>query len=149
MAYIPRVTTSEAEEQMAVMKWAELMSNRFPCLKWMYHCPNGGSRNIAEAANLKRMGVKSGVPDLCLPYPSNGHHGLYIEMKTDNGRSTAAQREYIDWLNEQGYKATVCHGASEAIDVIWKYLTENVKEYDMLESENREQGVYVRRGKCL
>ena len=124
MAYIPRVTTSEAEEQMAVMKWAELMSNRFPCLKWMYHCPNGGSRNVVEAANLKRMGVKSGVPDLCLPYPSSGYHGLYIEMKTDKGRSTAAQREYIDWLNEQGYMALVCHGAGEAINALEVYLNE-------------------------
>ena len=145
MGFVPRVTTSEAEEQMAVIKWAELMSNKHPCLKWLYHTPNGGSRNIAEAANLKRMGVKAGVPDLCLPYPSNGHHGLYIEMKTDKGRPTACQRDYIDWLNEQGYKAVVCHGASEAIDVILNYVTKNVQEYDMLQSENREQGVYVRR----
>ena len=128
MGFVPRVTTSEAEEQMAVIKWAELMSNKHPCLKWLYHCPNGGSRNIAEAANLKRMGVKAGVPDLCLPYPSNGHHGLYIEMKTDKGRSTAAQREYIDFLTEQGYKATVCHGAEEAIEVIWGYVNEGSGE---------------------
>lgn len=145
--HIPRM--SEADEQIVVIKWANMMASKYPCLKYLFHIPNGGSRNIAEAANLKRMGVKSGVPDLCLPYPSNGYHGLYIEMKTDKGRSTAAQREYIDFLTEQWYKATVCHGASEAINVIWKYLTENVKEYDMLESENREQGVYVRRDKCL
>ena len=123
-AYIPRVTTSEAEEQAAVVKWAELMSHKFPCLKWMYHTPNGGSRNVAEAVNLKRMGVKPGVPDLCLPYPSQGYHGLYIEMKTDKGRPTACQKEYIDWLNGNGYKAVVCHGAEEAIEVIWGYVNE-------------------------
>ena len=122
MVNVRRVTTSEAEEQMAVIKWAELMSHKHPCLKFLYHTPNGGSRNIAEAANLKRMGVKAGVPDLCLPYPNGKYHGLYIEMKTDNGRSTAAQREYIDFLTEQGYKATVCHGACEAIDTIWRYV---------------------------
>ena len=124
MGFVPRVTTSEAEEQMAVIKWADLMSNKHPCLKWLYHCPNGGSRNIAEAANLKRMGVKAGVPDLCLPYPSGKYHGLYIEMKTDKGRQTAAQREYLSWLNQAGYKAVVCHGAEEAIEVIWGYLDE-------------------------
>ena len=122
--YVPRVTTSEAEEQMAVVKWAELMSHKHRCLKWLYHTPNGGSRNIAEAANLKRMGVKAGVPDLCLPYPSGKYHGLYIEMKTDNGRLSAAQREYLSWLNMAGYYAVCCHGAEEAIEVIWGYVNE-------------------------
>lgn len=122
--HVPRLTPSEAEEQMAVVKWAELMSHKHHCLKFMYHTPNGGSRNIAEAANLKRMGVKAGVPDLCLPYPSGKYHGLYIEMKTDTGRQTAAQREYLSWLNQAGYKAVVCHGAEEAIEVIWGYLDE-------------------------
>ena len=122
MGFVPRVTTSEAEEQMAVIKWAELMSNKHPCLKWLYHTPNGGSRNVAEAANLKRMGVKAGVPDLCLPYPSNGYHGLYIEMKRDGGRLTAAQREYLAWLNENGYRAVVCYGTEHAINVLEYYL---------------------------
>ena len=122
MGFVPRVTTSEAEEQMAVIKWAELMSNKHTCLKWLYHCPNGGSRNVAEAANLKRMGVKAGVPDLCLPYPSNGHHGLYIEMKRDGGRLTAAQRDYLAWLNENGYRAVVCYGTEHAIKVLEYYL---------------------------
>ena len=66
-------------------------------------------------------------------------------MKKDGGRLSAAQRDYIEWLNLNGYKAVMCKGAQEAIDVLWKYVTENVKEYEMLESENREQGVYVRR----
>ena len=124
--HVPTLQTiSEAEEQAAVVKWAELMSHKFPCLKWMYHTPNGGSRNVAEAVNLKRMGVKPGVPDLCLPYPSQGFHGLYIEMKTDKGRPTACQKEYIDFLTENGYKAVVCHGAEEAIEVIWGYVNEN------------------------
>lgn len=122
MGFVPRVTTSEAEEQMAVIKWAELMSNKHPCLKWLYHTPNGGSRNVAEAANLKRMGVKAGVPDLCLPYPSNGYHGLYIEMKRDGGRLTAAQRDYLAWLNENGYRAVVCYGTGHAIKVLEYYL---------------------------
>ena len=122
MGFVPRVTTSEAEEQMAVIKWAELMSNKHPCLKWLYHTPNGGSRNVAEAANLKRMGVKAGVPDLCLPYPSNGYHGLYIEMKRDGGRLTAAQRDYLAWLNENGYRAVVCYGTEHAIKVLEYYL---------------------------
>lgn len=48
------------------------------------------------------------------------------------------------WLNENGYKAVMCKGAQEAIDVLWKYVTENgATEYEMLQSENRKQGVYI------
>lgn len=122
MGFVPRVTTSEAEEQMAVIKWAELMSNKHPCLKWLYHTPNGGSRNVAEAANLKRMGVKAGVPDLCLPYPADGCHGLFIEMKSQTGRPTAVQKDWLKWLNENGYRAVVCYGAEHAIKVLEYYL---------------------------
>ena len=114
----------ESVEQEMVMKWASMQENVFPCLKHLFHIPNGGGRNIAEAAHLKRMGVKAGVPDLCLPYPSGKYHGLYIEMKTDNGRLSAAQREYLSWLNMAGYYAVCCHGAEEAIEVIWGYVNE-------------------------
>lgn len=56
----------EAEEQIAIMNWAEYNMGKYPELKYLYHTPNGGSRNSAEARNLKKQGVKAGVPDLCL-----------------------------------------------------------------------------------
>ena len=71
---------SEATEQERLISWAQRQYNKYPELKLLYHVPNGGSRNTLEAANLKRQGVKAGVPDLCLPVARQGHHGLYIEM---------------------------------------------------------------------
>ena len=67
---------SEATEQEALITWCRIFENRYPELKMIYHIPNGGSRNRLEAANLKRQGVKAGVPDLCLPVPKDGYHGL-------------------------------------------------------------------------
>lgn len=118
-------TISEADEQTKVMEWAALNVRRFPALRWLHHIPNGGSRNVLEAVKLKRMGVKPGVPDLCLPFPSNGYHGLYIEMKSEKGRTTACQSEWIGWLDRNGYRAVVCHGALSAIYELEKYLTED------------------------
>ena len=54
---------------MSVMDWARWNQNVHPELELLYHCPNGGSRNKAEAVKLKQMGVKAGIPDLCLPVP--------------------------------------------------------------------------------
>ena len=113
---------SEAQEQAALIQWARLQSGRYPPLRFLHHIPNGGSRHPAEAANLKRQGVKPGVPDLCLPFPVGGKHGLYIEMKWGKNRPTSAQREWLEGLAALGYATAVCYSAEEAIDVIKRYL---------------------------
>ena len=84
MGYYSRMQSrkrSEATEQEQVMLWCSYIAIRHPELNLLYHVPNGGSRNEIEAANLKRQGVKAGVPDLALPVARKGYHGLYIEMK--------------------------------------------------------------------
>lgn len=89
----------------------------------MYHIPNGGSRNKAEAARLKAQGVRAGVPDICLPAARGCYHGLYIELKRRNGgRVSEAQRGWIEYLENAGYCARVCHGWDEARETIEKYL---------------------------
>lgn len=60
---------SEDTEQINVVSWANWNMNRYPELRWLFHVPNGGSRNKQEAVKFKQMGVKAGVSDLCLPYP--------------------------------------------------------------------------------
>lgn len=112
----------EDTEQMRVMGWAASSTCRFPELKLLFHVPNGGKRNKAEAARFKAMGVKSGVPDLCLPVPRAGYAGLYIEMKYGKNRPTEKQEEWIQALRKQNYKVDVCYSAKEAIDTLEDYL---------------------------
>jgi hypothetical protein len=115
-----RVT--EADEQKALMQWAKWQEGRYPELKLLYHCPNGGTRNKMEAANLKRQGVKAGVPDLFLPVARNGKYGMFIEMKVGRNKCTDNQKKWIRNLLEQGYEVKVCYSCEEAIQVIKKYL---------------------------
>ena len=114
--------TTEADEQKALMQWAKWQEGRYPELKLLYHCPNGGTRNKLEAANLKRQGVKAGVPDLFLPVPRSPKHGLFIEMKVGRNKCTDNQKKWIRNLLEQGYEVKVCYSCEEAIQVIKKYL---------------------------
>ena len=72
---------TEHDEQVALLKFCNLNQVKYPELALLYAIPNGGNRNIVTATKLKAEGVKAGVPDLCLPVPRGGYHGMYLEMK--------------------------------------------------------------------
>ena len=114
----------EDAEQIALMQWAELATVAgYRVTDYLFAIPNGGKRNIREAARLKRMGVKAGVSDLFLPIPCGPAHGLWIELKAGKGRPTEAQSAWLSRMALQGYATCVCHGAEEAIRAITAYLT--------------------------
>lgn len=113
---------SETTEQIALFNWAKRTESILPELALMYHVPNEGKRS--NGGILKAAGLKSGVPDICLPVANNGFHGLYIELKFGKNKATKAQEEYMAMLNAQGYKTAVCYGAEEAGEEILAYLTE-------------------------
>lgn len=125
MSYYNRMQNrkrSEATEQEQVIQWCSWQQAQHPEVGMIFHIPNGGSRNTMEAANLKRQGVKAGVPDLFLPVPKNGYHGLFIEMKYGKNKATELQKEWLEQLKKQGYCAVVCYGAEEATKKIAGYL---------------------------
>lgn len=113
---------TEAEEQTALFEWAALMEGRIPALKMLFAIPNGGSRHKMEAINLKRQGLKAGVPDVCLAYPSSGYHGLYIEMKVGKNKPSQVQKQWLSNLSEAGYKSVVCYSFNDAMKTIMDYL---------------------------
>nr|DAS18913.1 MAG TPA: Nuclease [Caudoviricetes sp.] len=112
----------EALEQCALFEWAEYNSIRLPELKLLYHIPNGGFRNKAEAAHLKRQGVKAGVPDLCLPVARKGYNGLYIELKAGKNKATDNQKSWLLQLSQQGYFTCLCYGWQQAAKTLESYL---------------------------
>lgn len=113
---------SEDTEQINVVSWSQWNMKRYPELKWLFHVPNGGSRNKQEAVKFKQMGVKSGVSDLCLPYPKGIYCGLFIEMKYGDGRQQPTQKEFLKDMTEAGHFVATCYSAEEAIKVIEEYL---------------------------
>lgn len=115
--------TTEDFEQELVMRWAIGQIDTWPELALLHHIPNGGLRGKREAARLKRMGVKAGVPDLCLPVARGGFHGLYVEMKRlDGGRVSTEQKAWLAALHASGHCVAVAEGHEQAIGVIRDYL---------------------------
>ncbi len=113
---------SEDTEQILVMQWAALNERRYPELKWLYHVPNGGSRNRAEAVKLKQMGVKAGVSDLQMPAGKGIYGGICLEMKYEDGTIQKSQKEFLRDMAAAGKYACVCYGAEEAIKALEEYL---------------------------
>ncbi len=113
---------SEGSQQKALMVWAALESKRYPQLKWLVHIPNGGSRHIREAVELKAQGVKAGVPDLMLPWPNKNFAGLFIEMKAGKGKTSIKQDEWLEYLSSVGYMTSVQWTWGDARDLILDYL---------------------------
>lgn len=122
----------EATEQEQLFQIATLHYNRYPELELMYAIPNGGSRHLLEAVNLKKQGVKPGVPDVCLPVPRGGFAALYIEMKRiRGGKASDEQKDWVSRLKGAGNAAFVCKGCEEAWKIIQDYIHERlVVQYD-------------------
>lgn len=117
----------EDDHQAALIRWAGLQSKAMPELALLLHIPNGGRRGKREAGRLKAQGVRPGVPDLLLPVPRGGRHGLWIEMKAPKGgRVSVEQKRWLESLAKQGYAACVCAGWESARDVILEYLNPTV-----------------------
>jgi hypothetical protein len=113
----------EHTEQVNYFKMLENLRGKYTQLILAHSIPNGGLRNKAVAKKLKDEGVKSGVPDIFIPIPKDGYHGLYIEMKkTKQWHISDNQKFWLNYLNEIGYCAIVCRGAIEAFESTKNYL---------------------------
>jgi hypothetical protein len=85
--------------------------------------PNGGYRDIKEAARLKKEGVYRGVPDLFIPVAKQGFHGLWIEMKIKPNTLTEAQHKVRQELLNAGYQHYVCYSFDEFMNIVKLYFS--------------------------
>lgn len=109
---------TEHTHQAALVAW---FRRNYPGDR-IFAIPNGGWRNINTAKKLKIEGVARGVPDLFVPTPRRGKHGLFIEMKTPKGRATPQQRDWLEFLSEKGYEAVLCYGWEDAREKVIEYM---------------------------
>lgn len=112
------------EEQIQCAVVDHLRYRAYPDVVW-FHVPNGGKRNIATAARLKRMGVRAGVSDI-LAFRCGEMFAL--ELKAPKGRPTETQLEFLSNWREAGGHGVVAEGVGEAIAVLesWNLIRPEV-----------------------
>jgi hypothetical protein len=112
----PSRSASPSEKQIQASVLQHLAWRSVPQLFW-FAVPNGEWRSRVTGAILKGQGVVAGVPDLILVHAGRC---FGLELKSDNGRLSDAQRETHERLRQAGAHVAVAHGLDAAI----KQLTE-------------------------
>lgn len=113
---------TEHQEQAAFFAQAAYLLTREQ-YELLYAIPNGAHKSLTARMKFQREGLKAGVPDVSFDYPASGYHGLRIEFKRrKKSKISEEQKRKIDLLNKHGYKAVVCYGCDEAIQVLTEYL---------------------------
>lgn len=122
----------ESQLQRACVKWFRLQYPQFSNL--LIAVPNGGYRNVREAARLKGEGVVPGVADMLLLIPRGPYGSLGIEMKAGKGKQSDNQKQWMDSFESIGNLYAVCRSLDEFMEVVKAYipmkpLYELVNEY--------------------
>lgn len=106
---VKAVRVSEDDIQKSVA--AHLSARSGPWCYW-FHVPNGGSRNVIEAAKLKRMGVRAGVADIVLLIDGKSY---FLELKARKGRVSPDQKAAQSLVERAGGTYAVAWGIDEAL----------------------------------
>lgn len=114
-------------EQVELVIWLKF----HPILKnFYYKNDNEGKRTPAQGAQAKRLGLRPGVSDLFIYYPTKAYHGLFLEMKRNkkytpseqNTETWKAQENFLETVKSVGYQGAFCYGWYDAKKIIESYL---------------------------
>jgi hypothetical protein len=121
------IAPSETKEQIALVGLLNQVKYNGQPLRFAA-IPNGGFRNKKNAAILKRMGVRPGVPDILIfdsppNYPMQ--KGAALELKKlKGGKLSPEQIEWLDYFKNNSWVTGVAEGLNEALALLrdWGYI---------------------------
>jgi len=114
-----RKLASEHSLQVSLLEYLAL--NAQPWAYW-FAVPNAGKRSWRTAQQMKAEGLTAGVADLCFLLPSG--KVLWLELKRDKEKQTAAQIVFQSVCESLGHPYYVTHNFDEAVKILrrWRVL---------------------------
>lgn len=113
----------EASLQYAVVSY--IYNILHPARELVFAIPNQLDQSLKSPRTLTKrakMGVKAGIPDIFLAYPTNGYHGLFLELKRAGEKPSENQLKWHKRLMEQGYMVVWADNFAAAVKAINSYL---------------------------
>jgi hypothetical protein len=118
-----RITRSSSEDaiQRGIVRYLRTV---LPSGWIVFAVPNGGSRNLIEAAKMKGTGTLAGMPDLCIlgcdvaGYPTT----YFIEVKSAKGRPSLPQLDMHDRLLDLGHEVGIARSIDDAKALCLRWL---------------------------
>ena len=110
---------AEDRLQLGLLMW--LQKVHWDLYRSTLHYPAGGTRNKREAARLKTLGVRAGVPDLLCFAPRGEYHGLALELKTGKNKPRANQIEWLSRFADFGWMAAWANDLDTAKRIFQEY----------------------------
>lgn len=107
----PILSRKLSEDQIHRALIAHLKARARPGVVW-FHPANGGGRQRVEAARFVGLGVQAGVPDIVIV---QGGRALFLEIKTETGRTSPVQQTMHAALRAAGAEVVVARGFVEAL----------------------------------
>ena len=118
---------NEHQIQASFVSWCQMqvMTGKYPELALVFAIPNGMPVSKRTRGRFVAEGLMQGVSDLFLPVARGKFHGMFIELKKQDGRVSPEQKAFIAAVQAQGYYAKVVYGLDEIISTVLEYLNRN------------------------
>lgn len=96
----------------------------FPKLgKLLIAIPNGGKRDIREAARLKKQGVTPGASYILCLVTNKRYSFLCLETKTETGTQSDEQKDFQKQVEAAGGLYLIYRSAASGIELLKNYLS--------------------------
>lgn len=102
---------ARAEDQIQRAVFQHIAARSAPGV-FAFHVPNGGKRRPIEAAIMKGMGVRAGVPDVIAIHQGKVYA---LELKAPGGRPTPKQIDAVEAIRNAGGFAAITEGLDRAL----------------------------------
>ena len=110
---------TESTIQKAVFSWVKMQKDLEGLV---FKIPNEGKRSASYGRRMKEEGMLSGVFDIFVSIPAHGFHGMWLELKSRQGRLSLMQHKFKRKQESVGYYCTVCYDIDDAIEHLSWYI---------------------------
>lgn len=116
------MTASEHQIQAAYFDWVNIKALQDPNYLNIIGIPNAGKRSYALANRMRREGLRKGFVDVFIFVQNHTYAGMALEFKTEKGKPSPEQVEWLKRLNAAGYLAQIVRSTEQAMLLTEHYM---------------------------